>query len=93
MNIETAGLVVMLGYCSLPTGQCSIITISPTADNPAFTLAECRLKAEAFNLDKANQSKLIAISPRKLPPPYKTRVVCGTKEEGDELRGLLSPEG
>ena len=79
--MNTLGLLIILGYCSLPTGDCDVASVQPKT---AFvSMQECRTAALALDKDVKGQGAILGGS--KLKPPFKAHAVCGTPEQLEEL--------
>jgi hypothetical protein len=91
MDPKTA-LVVLFAFCSMPTGDCSLVAIHPQGGPTFENKQECRAFALALNSDKSRQEDLLE-GHSLLQPPYNTHAVCGTIEEKVEILQFLHGKG
>lgn len=86
---EVLRLFVLLGYCSLPTGECGVILVEP-ADEPYRSMEDCVLHSK--NIDEHPINYVAQLRRTGTEPPWIVRAKCGTKEEGDEIIETLKEE-
>lgn len=82
-------LVVILGYCSLVSGQCGAVLTKPIDGN--YTLEQCREDARKLTKNVEEQEEWLSQIPA--PPPHKTAVRCGTMRQVEEIITSLGEEG
>jgi hypothetical protein len=84
--------MVLLAFCAISTGTCGMVTQAPKDTGQYASIEECTKDAAALLLDTARQTKMIYSMTNAKRTAYETAVVCGTFEQVEEVRDLLTAQ-
>jgi len=79
-------LVVLVAYCSMGAGICDLITQRP--QQPFASVEQCRRMARVISANQSVQEQYF--NNRAIPGPWRSKVVCGTVGQADEINAWLT---
>jgi len=75
-----AGFVVLMGFCSLVSGECGLVGSHPDKSLTFKTRAECVKAALALDADVKKQTAVLR-GGSSSPGPWTAHAVCGTTKD------------
>lgn len=85
--VAANAFVVLLGFCSLQTGDCGLVRNTPSGKPAYTTQKECIDKAKALDSDVKEQTHVLSVSDIK--GPWAAHAVCVTMQQALQTASVL----
>jgi hypothetical protein len=81
------GFVVLMGFCSLVSGECGLLGSHPDNSPVYKTRTECIKAAAALDADVKKQAEVLQAA--SSPGPWSTHAVCGSQRDAAVTAAFL----